>query len=238
MNRVAFKRERIGELDFLRGLALLAMVYFHCVFDLKALYNIDVNIHSGPNFYIGKFSAILFIFISGISCLLSRNIIKRGIKVLLCAMCITVITYIFDAELIISFGILHFLGTCMIISPVLKKLNQYILILTGAAALFTGVYLIPKISVSYNLLFAFGITNGNFKSSDYYPLFPWLGVFLLGMAVGKMIYKNKRSILGINIGKNPINLLGRHTLVIYMVHQPLIIAILSAANYFFKFSVK
>lgn len=236
MNRTAFKKERIWELDFFRGLALLAMIYFHGVFDLKALYNLDINIHSGPNYYIGKFSAILFIFISGISCLFSRSNVKRGIRVMLCAVCITLITYIFDAELIIAFGILHFLGVCMIISPMLKNLNKYLLILTGSAALFTGIYLIPKINVSYNFFFPFGITNGNFKSSDYYPLLPWVGVFLFGMAFGKIIYKNKKSILGINPGQNPINLLGRHTLVIYMVHQPLTIAILTAVNYFFKFS--
>jgi hypothetical protein len=77
-------------------------------------------------------------------------------------------------------------------------------------------------------LMVFGIYSADFSSSDYYPLIPWLGVFLYGAAIGKFCYMDKRqSIFKFTFKDNIISKLGRHTLIIYLVHQPAIIGVLS-----------
>jgi len=215
---------RIWELDFLRGIALLLMIYFHIIYDLKDMWDYPVSYSSGINFYIGKLSAILFIVISGISCSLSRNNLKRGLKVFGIAMVITVVSHLYGSEFGIKFGILHFLGICMILYPLFGRLKWYLLVLMGTASIILGLFL-NNISVSFDYLFPIGITSPNFSSSDYYPLLPWIGAFLYGNALAKLLYPKKTSLFSFTIKPNIISWLGRHTLLIYILHQPVIIAV-------------
>jgi uncharacterized membrane protein len=216
---------RIWELDFLRGIALLLMIYFHIIYDLKDMWNYPVSYSSGINFYIGKLSAVLFIIISGISCSLSRNNLKRGLKVFGIAMAITIVSHLYGSEFGIKFGILHFLSICMMLYPLFGKLKWYLLILVGTALISLG-FLLDDIKVSFDYLFPFGITSLAFSSSDYYPLLPWMGIFLYGNALAKLLYAKKTSLFSFTIKPNIISWLGRNTLLIYMLHQPVIIAII------------
>ena len=106
------------------------MIYFHIIVDLNEMYNINVSYLSGVNYYIGKISAILFMLLSGISSSLSRNNMKRGLRVLAFALVITAVTYLYDPKLTIVFGILHFLGIHLLY-PLLSKMNKYLLIIIG-----------------------------------------------------------------------------------------------------------
>ena len=216
---------RIWELDFLRGVALILMIYFHIIVDLNEMYNINVSYLSGVNYYIGKISAILFMLLSGISSSLSRNNMKRGLRVLASALVITAVTYLYDPKLTIVFGILHFLGICMLLYPLLSKMNKYLLIIIG-----TGIILLEKwflkISPSTDILSPIGIYSHSFTSADYYPLVPWMGVFLYGIVLGKILYSRKQSLFSFGYKDNIINITGRNTLIIYIVHQPVIILIL------------
>lgn len=217
--------DRIWEIDFLRGIALLLMVYFHIIFDMRDIYGYNVVYDSGWNMIAGKASAILFMLISGVSCSLSRSNIKRGFKVLAAAMVITAATHIFDSRLGIKFGILHLLAAGMLLSPLLMKLDKYLLILVGASIIAAG-RLISEINADHDWFFIFGIHSNSFISSDYYPLVPWLGIFILGISAGMFLYKNKKSLFKFSVGQNPVSMAGRHTLPVYMIHQPLILAAL------------
>lgn len=218
-------RARIWELDFLRGIALILMIYFHVIFDLYEFYNVPVSYYSGINYYIGKTSAILFMLLSGISSSLSRSNIKRGLKILGIALVITLVSHLYNPDFGIKFGILHFLGICMLLYPLFSKLNKYLLILIGTGIIVLGRF-ISNISVANDYLFPFGIYSPTFVSSDYYPLIPWLGVFLYGIALGKFLYSKKQSIIPFEIDDNPVSIIGRHTLTVYLLHQPVILAIL------------
>jgi uncharacterized membrane protein len=221
------KTGRIWELDLLRGIALILMIYFHIIFDMRDIFGYDVEYASGINYMAGKLAGILFILVSGISSLLSRSNIKRGIKLLVLAGVITLVTHIYSPDLGIKFGILHFLGVCIILSEMFIKLNKYLLLMMGTVAIILN-FLIGRISISHNYLMVFGIYSADFSSSDYYPLIPWLGVFLYGAAIGKFCYMDKRqSIFKFTFKDNIISKLGRHTLIIYLVHQPAIIGVLS-----------
>jgi uncharacterized membrane protein len=72
----------------------------------------------------------------------------------------------------------------------------------------------------------FGIIIDTFSSFDYFPLLPWFGVFLGGAALGKWLYADRKSLIKRQLPAGIINLAGRRTLLIYIVHQPIFLGIL------------
>lgn len=216
---------RIWELDFLRGLALIMMTYFHLIYDMNELFGYSVNYEGNINGLIGKLSALLFMTISGISVCLGRSSFKRGLKVLAAALLVTLASYIFDNDYFIIFGILHFLGLCMLLSGFLKKLPWYVLI-TAAAAIAVFGYTFPLDNFSNNYFIILGFRKPSFVSSDYYPLLPYMGIFMFGIVLGKTLYREKKSLLRPLPGHKILSLAGRHTLPIYLVHQPVILLVL------------
>lgn len=220
---------RVWELDFLRGMALILMIYFHIIFDMRDIYGYGVDYNGGVNGFIGTVSAVAFIIVSGISCSLSRNNFKRGVKLLVLAMLITLATEFYSPMLGVKFGILHFLGICIMLSPVFSRLNKYLNLWVGTAIILMGFFT-ARITVPNDYLFIFGLYSPKFISSDYYPLIPWLGIFLYGLAAGKELYSRKKSIFRFPPGDNIINAAGRHTLLYYLVHQPVIIGVLALVS--------
>lgn len=225
MDRIQ-KKERIWELDFLRGIALILMVYFHAVYDLKEFYNYPISYDEGMNFYIGKASALLFMLISGISCSLSKHNINRGLKVLGIALTLTLATHLYNPNYGIKFGILHFLGISMLLYPLFSTINRYLLLLIGTTIILLGTFL-SKVNMTVDYFFPLGLTTDSFISSDYYPLLPWFGVFLYGIALGKLFYAKKQSLFNFSLKDNLIGRMGKKTLILYLIHQPLTLLILA-----------
>ncbi|MBQ6052500.1 MAG: DUF1624 domain-containing protein [Clostridia bacterium] len=219
------KNNRIWEIDFLRGIAFICMVYDHVVFDLNYIFGVNTIQLD----FIGDFSAIIFMLLCGISTTLSKNCLKRGALVFGAAMLLTAVTFavdmIFDTRLIIVFGILHMLGIAMMLSYLVKKMPN-ILIAAVSAVLFALYIPFKNIRNMGNLLFAFGIHDAKFYSSDYYPLIPYLGVVFIGIIMGKLLYSDRKSIFSFSLGNNPVSFIGQHSLILYLTHQPIVIAIL------------
>lgn len=216
---------RIWEIDFFRGLALILMIYFHLIFDLKEIYGYYIDYTTGFNAFTGRAAGTLFILLSGISCTFSRSNVKRGLKILGLAILISIVTYVYNPDMIIWFGVLHFLGISILLYPLFKKLNLNLLVIIGTIIFVLG-NTVTKITPEFDYFFMFGITSSKFTSADYYPLVPWLGIFIYGIALGRVLYKEKKSILDFKIGNNIISWAGKHTLPIYVIHQPLIILII------------
>jgi uncharacterized membrane protein len=227
------KENRIWELDFARGIALLLMIYFHIIFDMKDIFGYNINYSQGINYLAGRASGILFILISGISCTLSKSNTKRAIRILFLALIITIITHLYNMELGIKFGILHFLGFSILLFSLLNYLNETLLAMLGTVILVLGGY-ISKIRVNFDHLFILGITSDKFISSDYYPLIPWLGIFIYGVILGKYFYKEKKSIFSFQLKGGLISYFGRNTLLIYIIHQPIILVFLKLINSIFN----
>lgn len=219
------EKTRIWELDFLRGIALLFMIYFHIIFDMKDIFGYNVEYSKGFNYLTGRVAGILFILISGVSCTLSNNNIKRALKILTIAVTITIATHLYDVELGVKFGVLHFLGFSIMIYPFLNKLNEYLLAMLGTVILIFGNY-VSKLNPGTDYLFIFGITSEKFVSSDFYPLIPWLGIFIYGIILGKIFYKDKTSVFNLQLKNNIVSWLGRNTLIVYIIHQPIILSII------------
>jgi uncharacterized membrane protein len=81
-------------------------------------------------------------------------------------------------------------------------------------------------AVRFDWLLPFGIHSPGFSSFDYFPLIPWLGVFLIGAGLGKSVYVSRRSLLPRHLPQTFVNAAGRHSLLIYIAHQPVIMGVL------------
>lgn len=216
---------RIWELDFLRGIAILLMIFFHFMFDLKEFFQVAVSYDSGFIYYIGKLAAILFIFIAGVSCSLSRNNLRRGSKIFVLGLMITLVTNLTVPGLNIIFGILHFLGVSIIIYQYAGSLRPCLLYLLGVLTIIIGNTL-DQITLPNNFLAPLGLLGDDFYSADYYPLFPWFGLFLFGTASGKLAYTSKKSLFHRSPNNHWLEFLGKHSLVIYLAHQPILLLVL------------
>lgn len=216
------EKGRIWEIDLLRAVAIVLMVVFHFVYDLNEFLGVDVEYLSGFWFWVGKAAALIFIFVSGISSGFSGKILKRGLLLLGIGLGISGVTFFVLGDMYIRFGILHFLGTCMLLYPLLKRLNAVVLaVLAAAVAYFTPQ--IGSITVKTSLLLPLGIKYRGFATADYYPLFPYLAVFILGIIVYKLYYYKKRSLFTFSLENRIISVLSKNSLLIYVLHQPMLV---------------
>ena len=241
--REANGAQRIWEIDFLRGLAIILMVGYHLLFDLgefrgiKRFLGFSTDLSSAVWTAAQYFFAGLFVVLSGISSTLSRNNVRRGLRLLAVALALTLGTYLiavwlhfFDPADTIIFGILHCLAVSMLLyGAVFKKVSAAANALCGAAVMGLAALLpiVGKVfSIRSNWLIPFGLPSQSFSSLDYFPLIPWFGVFLIGVALGKSVYASKRSLLPWRLPGTFVNAAGRHSLLIYIVHQPVIMGVL------------
>jgi len=220
------RTDRIWEIDFLRGLAILLMVAYHFGYDLTELagvrrvLGIDFDLLSGPFQVAVAVFAGIFVVLCGVSSSLTRSNVRRGIKLLAAALLVTTASYIFSPEEVILFGILH----CLLLEKA-----QPLACLGASAAVFAISLAVPAlikdIPIRSDWLLAFGIHSDAFSSFDYFPLLPWLGVFLTGAAFGKRFYASRQSLLPWGRPIPPINAAGRYSLWIYLIHQPILLGI-------------
>jgi len=236
---------RVWLIDALRGVAMLLMTVFHALVDIRDFFGFaDVRYYEPPLLYIGRSSALLFMFISGISCRFSKNNTKRGVRVLLCGMAITVATYIFVRDLYIRFGILHFLGAAIIIAGLSEKLKikeryrQIALWVAIPSAVLAGL-VFSGMRTDIPFLFVIGIITPSFISYDFYPLFPWMGVFLAGYSIGALVVLNRAKLASIRKSRisSAFCAFGRYSLIYYMLHQPALIAVFFVFDKLFRIAL-
>ena len=224
-------KNRIWELDAFRGLCVLGMILVHLIFDLTRLYGI---VHWEMPALFGllqNWGGVLFLLLSGICATLGSRSIRRGLIVFGCGMVCTLVTAgmywagMAGRYIIVRFGVLHCLGLCMILWAVFKKLPIWALALTGAAIILLGLWF-QGISVEAAWLFPLGLVHQGFVSSDYIPLLPHLGFFLLGSVLGRTLYRNKQTLFPKVNTQTPVlrflGFCGRQSLLIYLLHQPVL----------------
>lgn len=226
--------KRIWELDALRGLAVLLMVVLHILYDLTELFSL-VEINHPAYAFIMDWAGVPFLVISGICATFGGRTVKRGITVFLWGMVCTGVTFtmeqlgLADSGFTIWFGVLHCLGVCMLLWPLLQRLHPAVLGCIGIALIVIG-FAIKTVFVPFPWLTPVGLTQRHFASSDFFPLMPNFGYFLLGAVVGKTLYRNKQSLFPKVKENFPILVFlrqtGAHSLPIYLAHQPVIYAIL------------
>ena len=234
---------RYWEIDMVRGIAILMMVIFHTVYDLSFFQIFPVNVSTGVWQYFAFATASLFLLVVGISLTLSRaraasaisryrlalKFMYRGAGIFLLGLLVTLCTWLYLGEDFIVFGILHLIGVSIILSPLFFPLKKYSIV-AGLLCIATGWFFTTITGPLW--LFPLGIHPAAFWSVDYEPIFPGFGVVLIGMGLGEYLYpQGVRSFTLPSLPQAAIRLLafpGRHSLIIYLVHQPIIILLLGA----------
>jgi len=229
------KTQRIWEIDFLRGVSIILMVGYHLLFDLGSFRGVErflgfsTDLSSTAWTIAQFFFAGLFVVLSGISSTLSRSNVRRGLRLLAVSIAVTAATYIFDPSSTVIFGILQCLAFSMLIyGAAFAKTGPAACAAWGALVLGLGAVvpvLKKALAVRFDWLLPFGIHSPTFSSFDYFPLIPWFGAFLVGAALGKSVYASKRSLIPWRLPMTFVNLAGRHSLLIYIVHQPVIMGV-------------
>lgn len=218
---------RILWLDLLRTLAILMMIVFHTAFDLQEFHGWDIDVFSGAWDILRIATGTLFIGLSGLSTHYTRHPYKRAGRILAAAAFVSIATFVWDPETFVRFGILHLIGVSVLLLPVLNKFGMWN-IAFGAAVVTIGNLFTGTIADTH-LLIPFGFLPPMFATLDYYPLLPWSGIAMIGYGIGFAINMDRQKIPKTRNQKAITTILsfpGRHALGIYLLHQPVIIAIL------------
>lgn len=237
--------KRAGIVDETRGLAVISMVIYHLYFDLVYFYGIDFGklIDTVMDWW-QPLIAGTFIFVSGIAANYSKNCFRRGVLCFFVGMGFTFATAFITPYAPIYFGVLHLLGISMMIYGFIGKYVSRIpwvlgLIIFGLLYFitinirhgymgFTWLFTIdmPDALYSARLLFPLGFPPAGFSSMDYFPLLPNFLLFLAGSSLG-VLFKSGRAAKGMYMVRfSGLAFIGRHALLIYILHQPVMVAIL------------
>ncbi len=239
--------DRFWEIDFLRGIALVLMIAFHFLYDLRFFGYKGIELSDSFWFFSPRFIASIFILLVGVSLAISYSRSKdrlsgnalfgkyliRGAGIFFWGLVITVVTWVYVRDEYIVFGILQFIGLSIVLAyPFLKM--RYGNLFFGIACIAAGLYLAPM-SFTFPYLLFLGFAPEGFFTLDYFPLMPWFGVLLIGIFIGKYLYPlGVRKFRVPDYSKNFVasffSLLGRNSLLVYLVHQPVIIFLLLLAG--------
>lgn len=232
--------KRYNLIDFLRGFTIINMIIYHGIYDLEAFYGIEIPYNL---YYYQQYICMSFILISGFSLNFSKNYFKKFLILTVVSLVITIATYLFDKNEAIYFGIIHFFAAAMLIHIIfkdfIKKINSKIGIAISLILfiifkniyygdIFFGMVKVPERLYNLNL-FVLGLPSPNFLSADYFPIIPWIFLFYVGYFLYDFINLQKKE-----ASNNIINIMGRLSLLLYVVHQIVLVVLLSAVFYFVR----
>ena len=227
-------KDRVWELDALRGLFILIMIGVHLVFDMGDLFGLTAIHLSDPFRRLQAWGGVAFVLLSGCCASLGRHSVRRGLQVLCCGLLVSAVTVGlalagFGEGVAVYFGVLHCLGCCMILWVAIRKLPRSGLTAISIAAIVLGLWLSHQ-SFPFPWLLPLGFMPHVFVTADYFPLLPHLGFFLLGAVLGEKLYRERKSLLPDAWENNGairfLKFCGRHSLLIYLLHQPVITGLL------------
>lgn len=226
-------QKRITIFDTVRGFTMISMAGFHACYDLAYLYGWDM-----PWFTQSVFQDIwrasiswVFLFIAGWMCTLSRNNIKRAAKYALAALVVWLATTLVSVDDSVSFGIIYCMAACTgivaLTDPVLKKITAR-WGMPLCLMLFAITLSIPKTIYPVPYLAWLGFPSPGFISGDYYPIIPFIFMYLAGYFAAHIAQGIDKTVPSWAYA-NPLPALaslGRHALPFYLLHQPIILGIL------------
>lgn len=232
------KRYRL--IDILRGVAILNMVAYHTLWDLVYIHRVPLDWFRSEGATAWQLSIRwAFILLSGFCWSMGRKKLKRGLIVAAASVAVTVVTVVAMPDSAIWFGVLSLLGAAMLLTIPMDRLFQRVSPYIGLAAcclLFMvlqevelgriGPWALPEWLYANYVTAFFGFPHRGFFTTDYVPLLPWIFAFWMGYFLYR-IFKERDDLRFLEAGAcRPLEFLGRHSLVIYLAHQPLIYGIL------------
>ncbi len=232
-------------LDALRGINFISMFFYHLCWDLVYLCGKSWDWYQSWPGYVWQQSICWgFILLSGFCWPLGRKRWRRGLTVFGAGALVTAVTLLVMPEQRVLFGVLTLLGSCMLLLIPLEKFLQKLPTGWGMAGSFLLFFLCRDVNRGFlgfeglkvwelpqglyrNLGTAFlGFPGEDFWSTDYFSLFPWIFLFLTGYFLGRLIREKQGMLKKGEPGKNPLEWIGRHSLLLYLLHQPVIYLLL------------
>ena len=233
-------RPRLPALDAARGLALIAMATYHFSWDLEFFgYLAPGSSTQGFLRIYARLIASSFLFLAGFSLVLAQYptlrlqpFLRRLGVIIAAAAAISVATYWFTPDSWIFFGILHAIAVSSVIGLLFLK-APLIVTLVAAAVAFTLPAVLRSPSFDAPYFWFLGLSETLPRSNDYVPLLPWIGALLTGIALARFLIDRGRLdwIARLPAGPHWLRWGGRHSLTVYLLHQPVLIAGLFLASY-------
>ncbi len=223
--------------DALRGVAIVLMIAYHFTFDLTYYRVLHIDFNHTP-FWLGAraFIVSLFLGLVGVSLHLAtarglntRHYFRRLLMLVVCAALVSLASYQLFPRTYIYFGILHFIAVASVLGLAFTRV-YWINLLVGIALIATGLLYHDALFDS-RLLGSIGFMTFKPHTEDYVPLIPWFGVVLFGIFLGKLFFARSPAPAFVRWhSTQPLARLlafgGRHSLLIYMLHQPVLLGVL------------
>ena len=234
-------RPRIAFYDTLRGFTIVSMCAFHTCYDLAYLYGMDMPWFTDPVIQDLWRDSISFTFLilAGWMTSYSRSNLKRAAVYALSALIVWAATTFAAVDTPVNFGILYCMAACTLVWGVIERrtgkctarLSNGVLAVVSVAmiVMFALTYRIPLTRYPVEGLAWLGFPSASFASGDYYPLLPYLFLYLFG-AFGAMLFRRARTsepTWMLRDWCHPLTVIGRHSLLVYLVHQPVVLLVLS-----------
>ena len=239
------EKKRFPLLDSLRGTVLVSMIIYHATWNFVYIYGMDWSWYQSKAAYVWQQSICwTFILLSGFCFSLGKRHLKSGLMVFGGGALVTLVTLIAMPQNRVVFGVLTCIGSCILLVTVMEKIIRKIPSIVGMPMCFVLFLFTKNINSGYmglgegfrimvpnvwyrNYLTTYlGFPFPQFYSTDYFSVFPWIFLFLTGFYLWGIFERNKwwyNPILQVRV---PIlNFLGRHSLLIYLLHQPVIYAL-------------
>ena len=239
------EKKRFPVLDSIRGTVLVSMILYHATWNFVYIYGMNWSWYRSTAAYLWQQSICwTFILLSGFCFFLGRRHVRNGIMVFASGAIVTLVTLLVMPQNRVVFGVLTCIGSCILLVTAMEKLLKKVPPVMGMVCSFSLFLVTKNINAGYvgfgeKLSFLLpktwyvdyvttylGFPFGKFYSTDYFSLFPWLFLFLSGVFLWGIFEKKQwwnSSLLQIKIPF--VNFLGCHSLLIYLLHQPIIYAL-------------
>lgn len=227
---------RVPAIDALRGLAIVAMILYHFAFDLAYFHVTASNFYRDP-FWLHARTLILssFLLLAGVSLVLAQRsesararFWRHVAMIAACAVAVSAASYLAFPSSYIWFGVLHAIALSLILIRPLAT-RPRIAFVAGIAMIVLG-NTVTSTWFDQRTFGWLGFMTAKPITEDYVPLFPWMGVMLVGIAAGHALIRNDfRAVASFARLPGVLAWLGRHSLAVYMLHQPMLIGLLYVA---------
>lgn len=233
---------RIRGIDVVRGTAILAMITYHLSWNLSWFGVVDWQVSTGPGWRLFAGSiAGTFIFLSGVGLALAHQhgvrwypFWQREAIIITAAAAVSGVTFMTFGETFVRFGILHAIAASSLVAVLFVRLPAYASFIAAAIFAFLPLWASNPVFDGQPLLWT-GLGEPHFASVDYVPMAPWTALALLGVFITRseftspILHRLQSLSFGSATGRFLV-FLGRKSLIIYLVHQPILFGLIWAMS--------